>query len=68
MNDVKGFFESKTIWGGLIGFLAGLAGLLGYSIAPEDAEALTGIITGGAGTFGALLAIWGRIKASKKIE
>lgn len=67
MNDVKGFFESKAIWGGLIAFGAGVAGLIGYSVSPEDQAQLVELITGGVGVFGALVAIYGRIKASKKI-
>lgn len=67
MNGVKGFFESKTIWGGLIAFLAGVAGLLGYAVSDADAEQLVAYITGAAGVVGGIYAIYGRIKASKVI-
>ena len=67
MTDVKGFFESKTVWGGLIAFGAGIAGLLGYAVADADAEQIVAYITGGASIVGALYAIYGRIVASKKI-
>jgi hypothetical protein len=67
MTDVKGFFESRTVWGGLIAFLSGVAAVIGYSVTPEDQNTLVSVITGGTGTFGAVLAIYGRIKASKKI-
>lgn len=67
MNDVKGFFESKAIWGGVIAFAAGVAGLLGYSVSDADAEQIVAYITGGASVAGGIYAIYGRIKASKRI-
>ncbi|MBM3482263.1 MAG: hypothetical protein FJX66_03065 [Alphaproteobacteria bacterium] len=67
MTDIKGFFESKAIWGGLIAFGAGIAALIGYSVSAEDQAQLVELIAGGVGVFGALVAIYGRIKASKKI-
>ena len=67
MNDFKGFFESKAIWGGLITFWAGVAALLGYAVSDDDQMRLIELITGAVGVFGAVLAIYGRIKASKKI-
>lgn len=68
MTNVKGFFESKTIWGGLIAFGAGVAGLLGYAVSDADAEQLVAYITGGAATAGGIYAIYGRIKASKQVK
>jgi len=64
---MKSFFESKTIWGGLIAFGAGVAGLLGYAVSDADAEQILAYVTGGAAIVGGIQAIYGRIKASKKI-
>ena len=67
MSDVKGFLESKAIWGGLIAFGAGVAGLIGYTVSAEDQAEIVQLITGAGGVVGAVLAVVGRIMASKKI-
>ena len=67
MNDMKGFFESKTVWAGLIGFFASIAGLFGYVVSAEDIDYLAGVVPLGATAVSSLYAIYGRIKASKKI-
>ncbi len=67
MTDFKSFLQSKTIWGALIGLVALLLELLGYKISPVDqgliAEKANEIIALG----GTLLAIYGRIVATKQI-
>lgn len=67
MEQTKGIFASKTIWGGIIVVIAAVAGLLGYSISAEDQSALVGYIDNAVVIAGGLLAIWGRITATKKI-
>ena len=67
MTDVKTFFGSKTIWGGIITFGAGVAALLGYAVSDDDQTRIVELITGAVGVFGAVVAIYGRIVASKKI-
>ena len=67
MNDFKSIFASKTFWGGAMAALAGILGLFGYSLLPED-QAL--LVDGGAAiaaSIGGVIAIWGRVKASKRI-
>ena len=68
MTDVKGFFERKAIWGGLVAFAAAVAGLIGYAVSDADAEQIVAYVTGGAGAVSALYAMYGRIVASKKIR
>lgn len=67
MEQTKSMFASKTIWGGIIIVLAAVAGLLGYSIAPDDQAAIASYIDNMVMTVGGLLVIWGRITATKKI-
>ena len=57
---VKSLIQSKTVWGGLLAIASGALGFFGYSIGIPDQEAIISII-GGA------IAIYGRVKASKKI-
>ena len=67
MYDVKSFFASKTIWGGLIALVASAAAIWGYAITPADQAQIVELITGIGGIIGSVLAIYGRIVATKKI-
>jgi hypothetical protein len=67
MDDTKGIFASKTVWGGIIVVIAAIAGLFGYTISAEDQTALVGYIESAATIAGGLLVIWGRITATKRI-
>ena len=63
----KSWWASKTVWGGLLALVAGVAGVFGYQLLPEDQAAL---IDGGAAlaaSLGGVIAIWGRVRASKGI-
>ena len=67
MYDVKSFFASKTIWGGIIALIASAAAIWGYSITPADQAQIVELITGVGGIIGSVMAIYGRIVATKKI-
>lgn len=67
MDDFKSLLASKTFWGGFIAVLAGVLGFFGYQILPEDQAALVDAGAAVAASVGGVIAIWGRIKASKKI-
>jgi hypothetical protein len=67
MYDVKSIFASKTIWGGLLALAASAAAIWGYSITPADQAQIVELITGIGGAIGSVLAIYGRIVATKKI-
>jgi hypothetical protein len=67
MYDVKSFFASKTIWGGLIALIASAAAIWGYSITPADQAQIVELVTGIGGIIGSVLAIYGRIVATRKI-
>jgi quinol-cytochrome oxidoreductase complex cytochrome b subunit len=66
MGVDKKWWEMKGVWGGLIAVLAGIGGLFGYTIAPDDQEALTGILVGLAGSVGGIIAIIGRILKERR--
>ena len=68
MDDFKSIFASKTFWGGLIAIIAGVLSFFGYQLLPADQAAL---VDGGAAlaaSLGGVIAIWGRVKASKIIK
>ena len=65
--DKKSWWASRTVWGGLIALIAGVLGVFGYTLLPSDQAAL---IDGGsalAASLGGIIAIWGRVKASKRL-
>lgn len=64
-DDVKGWVQSKTIWGAVIAALGPLLASYFKLSFPENFSAdLAGQLSG---LFGGLLAIYGRVKAVKKI-
>ncbi len=67
MNNFKGMLSSKGVWGGLIVVLSALLGMFGYTIGLEDQQALTDAVSQIGAIAGGLLAIYGRITATKRI-
>jgi len=68
MNDVKPWYMSKGVWGGVIALLAAILGAFGYALGADDQAALADIALSIGGAFGGLLAIYGRVKASKGVK
>lgn len=74
MDDTKSLLASRTVWGAAIAILASIAGALGFAIgAPEQAAAL-GLVDQILGEWdrlaalaGAALALYGRVKATRRI-
>jgi hypothetical protein len=67
MNNVKSFFQSKTIWGAVIAVAPPVANLLGYTITGADVAQVTSSIDAIVTGAGALLAVFGRVTATKVI-
>jgi len=67
LNDTKSIFASRGVWGGLIAILAAGAGLLGYTITSDQQVQIVETAALIAGGVGGLVALWGRIKATKRI-
>jgi len=65
-DDIKSWLTSKTIWGALIAAVATVAGAYFKVEFPADFQAQ--FATDAATLFGSALAIYGRIKAVKKIK
>lgn len=64
--ESKPFWQSRTLWGGVMMFAVSVAGTLGWEI-PYGAEALTDAIMTIVGTVGAILVAVGRMNASKQL-
>lgn len=67
MESFKSLFASKTFWGAALGGVAALLGLLGYTFGPEDVEQAAVALSSVGAIVGTIVAIIGRIVASKKI-
>ena len=65
---MKSWYTSKTIWGSLITIIAMILGAFGYSVGADDQATVTDVLTTIAGFGGTVLAIYGRVKASKAIK
>lgn len=66
--ELKSLFASKTFWGGFIAVLAGVLGFFGYELSPADQVSLIEAGVAIVASIGGLIAIFGRIRASKKIK
>ena len=67
MIDEKFILKSKTVWGVLIMAAPQLAPLVGIQFALGDAQELNETVTGIATGVGALLALYGRVKAKQTL-
>jgi len=74
MDGAKPWYQSTSVWGGLVSIGAGAAGAFGYTISPEDQAAIVNaasqtatLIMSASAMIGGAMAIIGRVRASKKI-
>jgi hypothetical protein len=66
-TDTKSIWASKGVWGGAVAVLAALAGLLGFAVTPAQQIELVEAGALIASGVGGLVALWGRISATKRI-
>ncbi|KQT55275.1 MULTISPECIES: hypothetical protein [unclassified Aureimonas] len=67
MDDVKSWYRSKTIWGGIVALVAALGGLVGIELDAATGSELTIALSQAAAAIGAIVAIVGRLEAVKPI-
>jgi hypothetical protein len=67
LAGMKGFFESKAVWGGIAALAGSVLGLGHYTLSPTDATQAVDLVVSMTTAIGSLLAIYGRVVASKKI-
>ncbi len=67
MKDMKSFLASKTIWGVAIAVAPTVAGLFGMTVTGADASEVAGHVDGIVTAAGGLLAVYGRVTATKGI-
>ncbi len=67
MDGFKSILASKTFWGAALAIAAGVVGLFGYDLSAADQATLLDYAAGGGAMVGGVIAIVGRVVASKKI-
>jgi cytochrome bd-type quinol oxidase subunit 1 len=67
LDTIKGALSSKTVWGGIVTVASVIAGIFGYTVAEGDTAALVEAISQLGAVVGGIIAIVGRIYATKKI-
>jgi uncharacterized membrane protein len=65
---MKKWYASKTLFGAALASAAGIAGLLGYTVSPDEVANIEGALVSIISIVGGLLAAYGRIKATKEIK
>ena len=68
MNDVKAWYRSRTVWGALVAILASLAHGAGVEVTAGDEAELADLLVAAVGVVGGLLALIGRISASRRVH
>lgn len=67
MDDMKQWYLSKTMWGALIAMAAALLQVAGFDIDPVTQGDFADSIVALSGAVGALVAIYGRLTAEKRL-
>jgi len=65
--DTKVWYQSKTMWGGIVAVLAGIAGVLGYSFGDAEQSLVVDGIIAAVGAVGGILAVFGRATATTEL-
>jgi hypothetical protein len=67
MLEMKPWYQSKTVWGALIAIAAPLLGHAGLQVGGTEQAEIADALTAFAGTVGGLLALYGRLTATKGV-
>jgi hypothetical protein len=68
MDNVKNWYQSKTVWGALVAIFASLSQALGIEIDASGQTELAENLMALAGAVGGLIALYGRFSAEKKVH
>ena len=68
MDEQKSWWQSKTIWAGVIAIVEAIAGIFGISINDTTQKEIVDYIMVVASAISGLLAIYGRVNANKLIR
>ncbi len=68
MTEFKSLLASRGVWGAAIAIAAGVASLFGYVVDAASQEEALRLAEGAAAVAGGLLALWGRLAATKRLR
>jgi len=68
MEENKKWYESKTIIASIVVVAATVGGFFGYTIDQDTQDRAVDLALAGVAVIGNIVAIWGRVKASKAIK
>ena len=68
MEETKKWYESKGVLGGFVTILVIILGAFGYTISPEDQKVIIAAVSAIVATGSSLVGVYGRVKATKKIQ
>lgn len=68
MDGIKGFLQSRTIWGATVAIVAAVLDALGVARIDDGTQnEIIGLVLKAGEIVGAVVAIWGRVVATKRI-
>ena len=65
---MKSIFLSKTFWGAVLAVVAGVLGIFGYDFGTDAQADVLESVYAGVAAVGGIIAVIGRIKASKSVS
>ena len=71
MLDAKNWWASRGVVGGLVAMVCGVLASMGYAAIAEDAAIMSNMteaVLSAISAVGGAVAIWGRIRATKRIR
>ena len=67
MTDTKPWYLSRTVWASVVGIILSVAGLVGVGIDAINPEGLTDAFLQAAAAIAGIIAVIGRLAATRKI-
>ena len=67
-DDLKAWYQSRTVWGALIAISASLASAAGIEVTAGDEAELADLVVAAAGVVGGLIALIGRVSARRRVR
>ena len=67
MIETKHWYQSKSAIGAIVAVVAMVAGFVGYQVSPEAQAHIVNMVFDGVALVGAVVALFGRITATKRI-
>jgi hypothetical protein len=68
MTDIKPWYLSRTVWASVVTILLSVAGLVGVGVEAINPEGLTDALLQGATAIAGIIALIGRLAATRKIS